>query len=308
MRKTPVLCTLIALTVFSLFGCTKDEQPAQPQPAQPSSSKPGEGGQPAELHDAREESLANIRQLTFGGENAEAYWSSDGQKLIFQSTSGEHKCDQIFTMNLDGSERKLVSTGKGRTTCSYFFPDGKRILFSSTHSSNPECPPPPDYSQGYVWQINKDYDIYTANPDGSDLKPLSNTPGYDAEATISPDGKKIVFTSMRDGDLDIYVMNADGSNVKRLTKTPGYDGGAFFSPDGKMIVYRAQRPETEADLKDYQELLKKGLVRPTKLEIFIMNADGSEQRQLTSTGKANFCPYFHPNGRTIIFASNFEAV
>jgi Tol biopolymer transport system component len=201
---------------------------------------------------------------------------------------------------------KLVSTGKGRTTCSYFFPNGKRILFSSTHEGNPECPPPPDHSKGYVWQIDKNYDIYTANPDGSDVKKLTNSPGYDAEATISPDGSKIVFTSTRDGDLDLYVMDLDGNNVRRLTDTPGYDGGAFFSPDGKYIVYRASRPGTEEDLKEYQQLLKEGLVRPSKMELFIMNADGSEQRQITNTGKANFCPFFHPNGRQIIFSSNFE--
>jgi Tol biopolymer transport system component len=260
----------------------------------------------ASLQTPQERHFANIKQLTFGGENAEAYWSGDSKKLIMQSTFEQYKCDQIFTINVDGSEKKLVSTGKGRTTCSYYFPDGQRILFASTHAANPDCPTPPDHSQGYVWQINKDYEIYTAKPDGTDLQPLAPAPGYDAEATISPDGKKIVFTSMRDGDLDVYVMDADGQNIKRLTNTPGYDGGAFFSPDGKQIVFRASRPTTEEEIKEYKGLLDQGLVKPSKLEIFIMNVDGSEQRQLTNTGKANFCPFFTPDGRQIIFSSNMK--
>jgi TolB protein len=305
MRKG--LSFFILITI-GLFGCTKTEQP-QPSNQPGSAGQPSSGGassQPGSLKDSRERHIENIRQLTFGGENAEAYWSKDGKQLIFQSTQGDFKCDQIFTINLDGSDKKLVSTGKGRTTCSYFFPDGKRILFSSTHADNPECPPPPDHSKGYVWPINKDFDIYTANPDGTDLKQLTKSPGYDAEATISPDGKYIVFTSMRDGDLDLYIMNADGSNVRRMTNSPGYDGGAFFSPDSKMIVYRAQHPGTEEELKDYKDLLSQGLVRPTKLELYTMNVDGSEPQQITLTGKANFCPFFHPNGNQIIFASNFD--
>lgn len=258
------------------------------------------------LHDPQEKHLTNIRQLTFGGENAEAYWSPDGSRLIFQRTADDVKCDQIFTMKADGSDMKMVSTGKGRTTCGYFLDGGKRILFSSTHEASAECPLPPDYSRGYVWPINKDYDIYIANADGSDLKKLTDSPGYDAEATVSPDGKRIVFTSMRDGDLDIYVMDIDGKNVKRLTSTIGYDGGAFFSPDGQKIVYRASRPVTDEELKEYKDLLKQGMIRPSKLELFVMNADGSEQQQITNTGKANFCPFFHPDGRKIIFSSNFE--
>src|SRR5256884_6671710 len=251
----------------------------------------------------QEKHLRNMKQLTFGGENAEAYFSSDGKKLIFQSTRDAHECDQIYTMNIDGSEVKMVSTGEGRTTCSYFFPGDKRILYSSTHLGGKQCPPRPDFSQGYVWAVYDTFDIFTAKPDGSDLKQLTNAPGYDAETTISRDGK-LVFTSKRDGDLDIYTMDRDGKNVKRLTNELGYDGGPFWSYDGKQIVYRAYHPRTEKEKADYIALLKQNLIRPTTLEIMVMNADGSNKRQVTHLNKASFAPYFFPDGKRIIFSSN----
>jgi len=253
-----------------------------------------------------EKHLRNIRQLTFGGENAEAYFSADDKQLIFQSTREGHECDQIYTMNVDGSNVKLISTGQGRTTCSYFFPNGKRILYSSTHLGAKECPPRPDFSKGYVWAIYPAFDVFTARPDGSRLKRLTNTSGYDAESTITRDGKKIVFTSMRDGDLDIYTMDANGRNVKRLTTELGYDGGPFWSYDGKQIVYRANHPQTEKEKTDYQTLLKSNLIRPTTLDIWVMDADGSNKRQVTRNGKASFAPYFFPDGKRIIFASNMN--
>jgi TolB protein len=259
------------------------------------------GGQSLAL--PQEKHLRNMRQLTFGGENAEAYFSSDGQKLIFQSTRDGHECDQIYTMNIDGSDVRLVSTGDGRTTCSYFFPGDKRILYSSTHLGGKQCPPRPDFSQGYVWAIYDTFDIFTARPDGSDLKQLTKTPGYDAETTISRDGK-LVFTSKRDGDLDIYTMDANGKNVKRLTSELGYDGGPFWSYDGKQIVYRAYHPRTDKEKADYLALLKQNLIRPTTLEIMVMNADGSNKRQVTNLNKASFAPYFFPDGKRIIFSSN----
>ena len=251
----------------------------------------------------QEKHLRHVKQLTFGGENAEAYFSSDGKKLIFQSTREGHECDQIYTMNVDGSEGKLVSTGDGRTTCSYFLPGDKKILYSSTHLGGKQCPPRPDFSQGYVWAVYDTFDIFTANPDGSNLKQLTTTPGYDAETTINRQGK-LVFTSKRDGDLDIYTMDASGKNVKRLTNELGYDGGPFWSYDGKQIVYRAYHPQSEKEKSDYVALLKQNLIRPTVLDIWVMNADGSNKRQVTHLNKASFAPYFFPDGQRIIFASN----
>ena len=261
---------------------------------------------PASAFPQSEEHLRNIKQLTFGGENAEAYFSADGRKLIFQSTRDGRECDQIFTMNVDGSDVKIVSNGTGRTTCAYFFPNLGRLLYSSTHLGGAACPPRPDFSQGYVWAIYPSYDIFIARPNGSQIQQLTKTPGYDAEATISPNGKKIVFTSMRDGDLDIYTMDANGRNVRRLTTEVGYDGGPFFSPDGSQIVYRAHHPQTEKEKSDYQRLLKDNLIRPSTLELWVMNADGSNKRQITRNGKANFAPYFFPDGKRIIFSSNLN--
>src|SRR5918992_1157311 len=250
-----------------------------------------------------EKHLRNIRQLTFGGENAEAYFSADGKKLIFQATREGHGCDLIYTMNVDGSDLRLISNEKGRTTCAYFFPNGKRVLYSSTHLYSKDCPPRPDFSKGYVWAIYPSYDIFTAKPDGSDLKQLTNTDGYDAETTISRQGK-LVFTSMRDGDLDIYTMDSNGKNVRRLTSDLGYDGGPFWSRDGKQIVYRAYHPQTEKEKADYRALLRQNLIRPTVLDIWVMNADGSNKRRVTRLNKASFAPYFFPDGKRIIFSSN----
>lgn len=254
-----------------------------------------------------EKRLANIKQLTFGGENAEAYFSFDGKQLIFQSKRDDLQCDQIFTMNTDGSNVRRVSNGEGRTTCSYFFKNNKKVLYGSTHLGAKECPPNPDFSKGYVWAIYPTYDIFSANADGSKIKQLTRTKGYDAEATVSPNGKKIVFTSMRDGDLDLYVMDSNGKNVKRLTNELGYDGGAFFSPDNKQIVYRAYHPKTEAEIARYKLRLSEDLIEPNNFEIWVMNADGSNKRQVTKLGSASFAPFFTPDGKKIIFCTNHFA-
>jgi TolB protein len=254
---------------------------------------------PSEVH------LGNMRQLTFDGENAEAYFAFGGNKLIFQSTEG-HGCDQIFTMNLDGTGRTLVSTGKGRTTCSFFYPDGEHIVYASTHLGDEKCPPVPGRESGYVWPIYASYDIFRARPDGSALTRLTNTPGYDAEATVAKDGL-IVFTSVRDGDMEIYTMQPDGSDVRRLTHLPGPDGGPFFSADGSKIVFRGRHPDPGKELDDYFTLLKKDLWKPAGLDVFVMNRDGSELRQVTKgLGGANWAPFFTPDGTKIIFASNMK--
>lgn len=258
-----------------------------------------------DLKDVREKHLANIKQLTFEGENAEAYFSLDGKKLIFQRAAKADGCDQIFSMNLDGSNTKMLSNGEGKTTCSYFTPDKKSIVYASTFKADSKCPPKPDFSKGYVWALYPGFDIFKANLDGSNPKPLTTTDRYDAEATIRPDGT-IVFTSLRDGDLDIYTMDKNGKNVKRLTNELGYDGGPFWSYDGKQIVFRAYHPENEKEKADYLSLLKENLIRPTKLDIWVMNADGSNKRRVTNINKASFAPFFFPNGKRIIFSSNLD--
>lgn len=314
MKPAPVLPALAAVVLF-VSACAPSpapvpptEAPAQaptPAPARPGAS-PWEGTLtpllfPGERH------LANVRQLTFGGENAEAYWSADGTKLIYQSTRpGEGTCDQIHVLDLARPDAppRLVSTGKGRTTCAYFFPDGKRILYASTHHVASGCPKPPDMSQGYVWGLF-DYDIFAAGADGSSPVNLTRSPGYDAEATVSTDGRRVVFTSTRDGDLDLYAMAPDGSDVKRLTRTPGYDGGAFYSDDGEWLVYRTDRSDDPAKIADFKALLAKALVRPSALDIRVMRADGSGDLQVTRNGAANFAPFFfRGTHEKIIFCSN----
>lgn len=255
-------------------------------------------------HSPDEPHLRNLKMLTHGGENAEAYWSADGKQLIFQATiPGLNRCDQIFTMDADGRNARMVSTGKGRTTCSYFYPNGKRILYSSTHQVADSCPAPPDMSLGYVWGLY-DFDVFSADADGRNIKRLTSTPGYDAEATVSPDGRTIVFTSVRDGDLDIYTMDPDGGNVRRLTNEVGYDGGPFFSPDGSKIVYRAFHPKGDSATADFKRLLNAALVRPGTLDVWVMDRDGSNKRQVTRQAGASFAPYFHPDGKRVIFSSN----
>ena len=280
--------------------------------AQPAPGSGGHGvaelqikaGKPFEKTFDGEKHLKDIRQLTFGGENAEAYFSPDGKKLIYQYTSERGGCDQQYVMDLASGESKMVSSGKGRTTCGYFsYPNGERIIYASTEAASAECPPPPDRSRGYIWGVFPSYDIYMANADGSNKKQLTNTPGYDAEAVWCHKGGKILFTSVRDGDLDLYTMDENGANVQRITNAPGYDGGAFFSPDCTEIVWRASRFEGTA-LDDYKKLLSEGLVRPSKMELFVAKADGTGAKQITKNGAANFCPFFTPDGKRIIYASN----
>ncbi len=299
-RHRSLALTGIAIATLLLPSCTGDAPPEAP------AGRTASGGHPIRViqPEPGERHFGELHMLTDGGENAEAYFSFDGSKLIFQSTRPPYSCDQIFTMNLDGSDVKLVSTGTGRTTCAYFYPGDDRIIYASTHLGGEDCPPPPDHSKGYVWALYPTYDLFVANADGTGLVRLTDTPGYDAEATISPRGDRVVFTSTRDGDLDIYTMNLDGSDVRRLTDALGYDGGPFFSPDGTKIVYRAHHPTSPEEVEDYTSLLEQNLIRPSKLEIWVMDADGSNKRQITHLDAASFAPFFHPSGEKIIFSSN----
>lgn len=262
-----------------------------------------------------EKHFKNIQQLTFGGDNAEAYFGFDNEHIIFQKTNPKEgiTCDQIFYGKLPSSPKekftyKMVSTGKGRTTCAYLMPDKKHVVYSSTHLSSPDCPPVPDKKKlkKYVWPIYGSYDIFIADLNGKIVKQLTHEKGYDAEPTLSPKGDKIIFTSTRNGDLDLYTMDLDGGNVKQLTHDLGYDGGAWFSPDGSKIVWRASRPKTAEEIKEYKDLLAQGMVAPTNMEVFVANADGTDMKQITNLGKANWAPNFMPDGKRIIFASNHE--
>jgi Tol biopolymer transport system component len=304
LKKTPtsILLVLVALAAAAGFRSLDRAGSAF-------ATEPDKAAAPAaaSLRDPREVRLADIRQLTFGGENAEAYWSPDGEELIFQSTHPPYGCDQIFRVPVDGSRQpQLVSTGKGRTTCAYFsYPEPKRILYASTHHAAEACPPVPDRSQGYVWPLYDSYEIWSADPDGKNLVRMTENQAYDAEATVCAKDGAIVFTSTRDGDIELYRMDADGGNVRRLTETPGYDGGAFFSADCSQLVWRASRPREGKDLDDYRRLLGQGLVRPSKLEIWVANADGTEARQVTYLDAATFAPFFTPDGKRILFSSNY---
>jgi Tol biopolymer transport system component len=263
----------------------------------------------------QEKHLKNIKQLTFGGDNAEAYFSPKGDKLTLQVTNKAFgvSCDQIFMLDLQAQEfneksLQLVSTGKGRTTCSYYMPDGKHILYASTHAADHACPAPPKPIEGkYLWAIYPEFDIYIADLNGNITKQLTNSPGYDAEAVVSPDGKKIAFTSIRSGDLELYTMDIDGSNLKQITSGLGYDGGCFFSHDSKKLVFRSSRPKTDEAIKEYKDLLAQNLVAPSEMEIYTCNIDGSNLKQITNLGKANWAPFFHPSDQKIIFSSNHHS-
>lgn len=268
------------------------------------------------LYPGEEKHLSNMRQLTFGGDNAEAYFSFDSKAITFQANNPAwgDKCDQIYYFdlangNMKGGAPKLISTGKGRTTCSYFLPGNKQILYASTHEGGEDCPPTPEKRADgkYVWAIYPDFDIYISDLNGKIIKKLVDHPGYDAEATVSPDGKSIVFTSIRSGDLELYTMNIDGSNLKQVTTELGYDGGAFFSPDSKKLIFRSSRPKTEAEVKNYKDLLAENLVQPTEMELYVCNVDGSDLRKITDLPNASWAPFFHPSGKKVIFSSNHTA-
>ena len=274
------------------------------------------GTAPDTVQYPEEKHFKNVQQLTFGGDNAEAYWSNDSKWLVFQKTNPKEgiACDQIYIGRVpekagDKFEPKLVSTGKGRTTCPFFTSDGKHIIYASTHLGSADCPPTPDrakYGNKYIWPLYNSYDIFMADLDGKIVKQLTSSKGYDAEATLSPDGKKMIYTSDKDGDIDLYIMDLATGKEKRVTNTLGYDGGAWFSPDGKKIIWRASRPTGDTAVREYKELLAEDLVAPTNMEVWVANADGSQAHQVTKFGQANWAPAFLPDSKTIIFASNHE--
>jgi len=248
--------------------------------------------------------LANLQQLTHGGANAEAYWSPDGKRLIFQSTRDNLKCDQIFIMNADGTDQHMVSTGKGRTTCGYFLGDNKHILYASTHEAGDACPTEVDRSKGYVWAVYPTYAIYLADDTGKIQKKLAAAPGYNAEATVNWKTGKIVYTSMQSGDLELWTMDSDGSHKKQLTHTDGYDGGAVFSRDGQQVVWRAHHPISMDDLGRYKMLLSQNLTSPMKMEVFVGDSSLIRVNNVTDFGCASFAPTFTPDGKKILFSSN----
>ncbi|MBW7840234.1 MAG: PD40 domain-containing protein [Chitinophagaceae bacterium] len=303
MKRTGIL---ILFSIIA-FSCTQGNSADKAQ------NKEAEVSKDTLLYEG-ETHFRNLRQLTFGGDNAEAYFSYDGKYIVYQRTDTKNgiMCDQIWMGKIpeagESFQPKLVSTGTGRTTCAFFYPDGKHIIYASTHLGSKDCPPVPDKEKmkRYIWPIYESYDLFVADTNGNIVKQLTHTPGYDAEATISPKGDKIVFTSTRNGDLDLYTMDLDGSNVRQITDMLGYDGGAWFSPDGTKILWRASRPKTEDEIKDYKELLSQGLVAPTEMEVWIANADGSDARQVTYLKQANWAPNFMPDGKRIIFCSNSE--
>lgn len=301
---TSLIVAGLAFIPTTHLGCLCHAVLSQPAPTQasPMTEWPKNRAfapESGELH------LKNLRQLTFGGQNAEAYFNLKGNKLTYQTRQPNYPDEQIYTMNIDGSNRTRISTGKGRTTCSYFSPDEKWVYFSSTHFAQPGGQPPIDMSKGYVWMVNPNFILYRSRPDGKNLERVIAKPGYVAETTIAPDSSYMTFTGNWEGDVEIYRSNLDGSGITKLTDEIGYDGGPFVSWDGKQIVYRRSAPfQSQEEITAYQSLLKENLVRPSNMDVWLMDADGSNKRQVTNLGRASFAPFIHPNGKQIIFSSN----
>jgi Tol biopolymer transport system component len=309
--KKLISASLLLTIIVAIISC-KEKKTEPAEPATPASANTAKDS----VHFAEETHFKNVQQLTFGGDNAEAYWSYDSKYLVFQRTNAKEglKCDQIFIGKVPENpgekfEYKMISSGKGRTTCPFFTRDGKHIIYASTHLAADSCPAVPDrkkYGNKYIWPLYDTYDIFMADLDGKIVKQLTHSKGYDAEGTLSPDGKKMIYTSDKDGDIDLYIMDLETGKENRVTNTLGYDGGAWFSPDGQKIIWRASRPKGDSAVKEYKAFLKENLVAPTNMEVFVANADGSNAHQVTSFGQANWAPAFFPDSKRIIFASNHE--
>lgn len=308
---------LLLTIVLSIISCKTEQSTKKVEAPKKEDAASGATRVTDVIHYPQEKHITNIKQLTFGGDNAEAYWSFDGEELVFQATNPKWNlgCDQIFVMNADTPLKEdeipqMVSTGLGRTTCSYFLPGDSTIIYSSTHLGDKACPPVPkkeDHGGKYVWPVYPTFDIFVADIKGNQLKQLTFRDGYDAEPTVSPKGDKIVFTSTRTGDLELFTMNIDGSDVKQVTHELGYDGGAFFSPDGTKLIFRSSRPKTEKEIKEYKDLLARGLVMPTNMELYVCNVDGSDLKKITDLGSANWAPFFHPGGEKVLFSTNHHS-
>jgi len=309
--------TIIALLFsIALFSCGSSDPKHKAHADESAGHDHNTGASKAsEIHYEGEDHLENIHQLTYGGDNAEAYWSYDDSKLVFQATNKNWgtSCDQIYIINTDAKldstpAPKMISTGNGRTTCSFFMPGDTTIIYASTHLLHDSCPPVPEKTPGvYVWPLYPEFDIFISDLEGNIVTQLTDEPGYDAEATVSPTGDKIVFTSTRSGDIELYVCDLDGSNLVQVTNELGYDGGAFFSPDGTRLVYRTSRPKTDEEVKLYKDLLADHKVQPSDMEIYTCNIDGTDHQKVTDLGGANWAPYFHPSGEKIIFCSNHHS-
>jgi Tol biopolymer transport system component len=297
--------TVVLLALAAACGTA----PPQGDPLLPPPTFEIRAGKPVEALPA-EEHLRNVRQLTFEGENAEAYWSHDGRRLILQRRTEDMPADQIYLLDLATGDLQMVSPGQGRTTCSYFLNGDREVIFASTHHSGAEPPPVAkvERGKGYVWAVHREYDLFVCDTSGKNLKQMTDSPGYDAEATVCRVTGAIVFTSVRDGDLELYTMERDGSNVKRITNRPGYDGGAFFSHDGSKLVFRSAFPRGADEAAEDVALLGQALVRPSHMEVTVCNRDGSGFRQVTKNGAANFAPYWTPDDQRILFASNFRGL
>lgn len=304
----PAALTLAAIGLSLLAACRSDAPPAggdlAGQPVIPAKTFVLRAGKPvADM--PGEKRFRNVRKLTSGGENAEAYWAFGGRKLIYQSKRPPFQCDQVFVLDLETGEEKLVSNGKGKCTCAYFLRGDREIVYSSTFLRDENCPIAGRLVRGrYVWPVFPGFDIFRANADGSNLRRITENDGYDAEATVCPVTGRIVFTSLRDGDLELYTMEPDGSDVQRLTNRPGYDGGAFYSHDGSKLVARSSFFTSDKDRDEYFTFLKQNMILPTQVDLVVMDRDGSNFRRVTDNKSANFAPYWHPDNRRIIFCSN----
>jgi len=253
----------------------------------------------------RKMSIENVKQLSFQGDNGEAYFNSDDSKVIFQSKRNNNNCDKLYIVDINGNNLTEFVANDGAFTCAYFSLDDRYIFFSSTMHLGSECPeiykdPNP---RKYIWPL-RDYEIFRY--DNGAVKQLTNYSGYNAETTTHPFEEKVIFTSLRDGDINLFEMDYNGENVKQITSEYGYDGGAFYSPNGENIVWRAWYPTSDEEISMWKNNLAKKFIESVPLDIYVAKNDGSEKQRLTSNGATNWAPSWHPDGKHIVFSSNMD--